>query len=34
VYHAPEVDAYVDSTQGRLRLVHLPSAPRGGDPAA
>jgi transposase len=34
VYHAPEVDAYVDSTKGRLRLMHLASAPRGGDPEA
>jgi transposase InsO family protein len=34
VYHATEVDAYIDSTKGNLRLVHLPSAPRGGDPAA
>jgi transposase len=34
VYHATEVDAYVDSTKGRLRLVHLASAPRGHDPAA
>jgi transposase len=34
VYHAPEVDAYVDATKGRLRLVHLPSAPLGRDPEA
>jgi transposase len=34
VYHAPEVDAYVDSTKGNLRLVHLASAGLGHNPEA
>jgi transposase len=34
VYNAPEVEAYVGATKGRLRLMHLPSAPLGRDPGA